>query len=218
MSSAYGSEYYPASGALPMAVPMGKDGHMDHYGGYYAGGDRGHGAYSVSPPESEAAGSSSAASAGLASYSSGSGYSSSAMYSSAAGYGDASGYASYAASSHGDYESAASASGVDFNEYVQERFDEVRNPVVMDNCTVTQAKVSGGLNAKHRELLDLQKKAQARLAKSRARYTEGMAAAYEVREDLEWTQKTLSSIQSKASKKHSKEYKKARERYPSPDY
>jgi hypothetical protein len=48
------------------------------------------------------------------------------------------------------------------------------------------------LNAKHHELLDLQKKAQARLAKTRARYAEGMAAAYEVRDDLEWTQKTLS--------------------------
>jgi hypothetical protein len=140
MSSAYGSEYY-SSGAMPMAVPMGKDGHMDQYGGYYAVGGGGHGAYSVSPPESEAAGSSSAASAGLASYSSGSGYSSSAMYSSAAGYGDASGYASYAASSQGDYDSAASASGGDFNEYVQERFDGVRNPTALDNCTVTQAKV-----------------------------------------------------------------------------
>jgi biogenesis of lysosome-related organelles complex 1 subunit KXD1 len=50
---------------------------------------------------------------------------------------------------------------------------------------------SGHLNAKHRELLELQKKAQARLAKSRARFEEGLSDAREVRENLEWTQKKV---------------------------
>ncbi|KAI6358997.1 hypothetical protein MCOR25_007190 [Pyricularia grisea] len=217
MSTGYGNDYYSTgdyNGSMPMAVPAGKDHYSDHYGDYYSvGGNRSHGAYSVSPPESEAAGSSTTASGGL-SYSTPSGYASSA-YSSSAAYG---GYDSYASSSQGDYDSAGSASGLDFNEYVQDRFDQVRDQSALDNCTVTQAKVSGGLNAKQRELLDLQKKAQARLAKSRARFADGMQSVYEVRDDLEWTQKTLSSIQSKASKKHPKQYKKARERYPSPDY
>jgi len=50
---------------------------------------------------------------------------------------------------------------------------------------------SGHLNAKHRELLELQAKAQARLAKSRARFTQGLEDAREVRTDLEWTQKKV---------------------------
>lgn len=51
---------------------------------------------------------------------------------------------------------------------------------------------SGKLNAKHRELLELQKKAQARLAKTRERFNEGYRDAQDVRADLEWTQKKVS--------------------------
>ncbi len=50
---------------------------------------------------------------------------------------------------------------------------------------------SGHLNAKHRELLELQAKAQARLAKTRARFAQGLEDAREVRADLEWTQKKV---------------------------
>ncbi|KAG6009406.1 hypothetical protein E4U54_008569, partial [Claviceps lovelessii] len=77
---------------------------------------------------------------------------------------------------------------------------------------------SGKLNAKHRELVELQKQAQARLAKTRERFQDGMRDAREVRYDLEWTQKKVLSLQAKASRKHPKEYRKARERYPSPEY
>jgi biogenesis of lysosome-related organelles complex 1 subunit KXD1 len=51
---------------------------------------------------------------------------------------------------------------------------------------------SGKLNAKQRELMDLQKQAQARLARTRERFQEGMRDAREVRSDLEWTQKKVS--------------------------
>lgn len=51
---------------------------------------------------------------------------------------------------------------------------------------------SGLLNAKHRELLDLQQLAQQRLARSRARLAEGYQDAKEVKRDLEWTQKRVS--------------------------
>lgn len=51
---------------------------------------------------------------------------------------------------------------------------------------------SGTLNAKHRELLELQAKAQARLAKSRARFADGVRDAQEVRTNLEWTSKKVS--------------------------
>lgn len=40
--------------------------------------------------------------------------------------------------------------------------------------------------------MELQKQAQARLARSRARFAEGMEDAREVRQNLEWTQKKVS--------------------------
>ncbi|KAI0555924.1 hypothetical protein F4680DRAFT_447343 [Xylaria scruposa] len=115
-------------------------------------------------------------------------------------------------------DSTASASGVDFNEYMQDRFANAFDPLPLDRSLVTQAQTSGTLNAKHRELLELQAKAQARLAKSRARFADGVRDAHEVRTNLEWTSKKVSSLKKKAEKKHSKEYQKARERYPSPEY
>jgi hypothetical protein len=191
MSSHYASQYY-SSGAVPIAVPVGKG----QYQPYYQGEE----AYSVSPPEAPE--SVSSGSAMVPSYSN-SGYSATA---------------SYAGSSQGDYDSAGSAAGVDFNEYMQDRFAATFDPIPLDKCMATQAQTSGHLNAKQRELMDLQAKAQARLAKARARFADGMQDAREVRADLEWTQKKVSSLKTKASKKHSKEYSKARARYPSPEY
>ncbi|TRX94588.1 hypothetical protein FHL15_004540 [Xylaria flabelliformis] len=115
-------------------------------------------------------------------------------------------------------DSTASASGVDFNEYMQDRFANAFDPLPLDRSLAKQAQTSGTLNAKHRELLELQAKAQARLAKSRARFADGVRDAHEVRTNLEWTSKKVSSMKKKAEKKHSKEYQKARERYPSPEY
>ena len=50
---------------------------------------------------------------------------------------------------------------------------------------------SGELNAKNRELLELQALAQRRLKSSRANFADGMKAAKEVKKDLEWTQKRV---------------------------
>lgn len=51
---------------------------------------------------------------------------------------------------------------------------------------------SGELNAKHRELIELQALAQRRLKSTRANFADGMQAAKEVKRDLEWTQKRVS--------------------------
>ncbi|KAL2129977.1 hypothetical protein VTI74DRAFT_7046 [Chaetomium olivicolor] len=198
MSSAYATPYYP-SGALPIPPPS--KGHHSQFPnpGYYTSADS---TYSVSPPEDPL----------------------NSSVSSASGYGNSysvttSGTnSSYASSSQGEYDSSVcSAGGVDLNEYMQERFAATFDPIPLDKCTVKQAQTSGHLNAKHRELLELQAKAQARLAKTRARFAQGLEDAREVRNDLEWTQKKVASLKAKASKKHSKEYAKARARYPSPD-
>lgn len=130
--------------------------------------------------------------------------------------------AGYMGSSTGDYnggyDSTRSAGGVDFQEYMQDRFANSFNPIPLDRSMAVQAQSSGKLNAKHRELMDLQKQAQARLARTRERFQEGVRDAREVRGDLDWTQKKVSSLQHKAARKHPKEYAKARARFPSPEY
>ena len=51
---------------------------------------------------------------------------------------------------------------------------------------------SGELNAKTRQLMELQKLAQSRLAGLKADFADGMRTAKEVQRDLEWTQKRVS--------------------------
>ncbi|RDA87916.1 hypothetical protein CP532_1719 [Ophiocordyceps camponoti-leonardi (nom. inval.)] len=179
--------YFAASYSMPMAVPS----KGNQYPTYSQ--------YSMSPPECDD------------SYSSASGvgsYGNSGLSATSSGY---------MGCSVGDYDSTGSASGVDFQEYMQERFANSFNPIPLDRSMAVQAQTSGKLNAKHRELLELQKQAQARLAKTRERFNEGVRDAREVRGDLEWTQKKVSSLQTKAARKHPKEYAKARARYPSPE-
>jgi hypothetical protein len=47
------------------------------------------------------------------------------------------------------------------------------------------------LDAKYRKLLELQRKAQARLAKTLERFHQGTRDAYEVQNDLEWAQEKV---------------------------
>ncbi|SPJ84350.1 uncharacterized protein FTOL_10868 [Fusarium torulosum] len=182
------SQYTPVGYSMPLPVPS-KGSHYPTYS-----------QYSASPPECDDSVSSAS---GIPSYSNG-GYSATSS-----GYTYSGGYA--------EYESTRSASGVDFQEYMQDRFANSFDPIPLDRSMAMQAQTSGKLNAKHRELMELQKKAQARLAKTRERFQEGMRDAHEVRSDLEWTQKKVGSLKTKASRKHGKEYSKARARYPSPE-
>jgi biogenesis of lysosome-related organelles complex 1 subunit KXD1 len=103
------SAHYSASYSLPMPVPSKGQQYPSGYSGY-----------SVSPPEVDE----SVASSGGPSYGN-SGYSATSS--------------SYAGSSHGDYESNYSASGVDFEDYMQGRFAETFNPLPLDRSMVKQA-------------------------------------------------------------------------------
>jgi hypothetical protein len=109
MSSVYSSQYY-AAGALP--IPPSKGQYQSP--SYYTSGDS---TYSVSPPEDL-----------------------DASVSSASGYGNSySVTTSYAGSSQGEYDSTGSASGIDLNEYMQERFAATFDPIALDKCTAKQA-------------------------------------------------------------------------------
>ncbi|KAJ6784912.1 hypothetical protein PWT90_02385 [Aphanocladium album] len=185
--------YHTAGYSMPINVP----GKGNQYPSYSQ--------YSMSPPECDDS---------LSSVSGGPSYSHTG-FSSASGAGYLPGSA--VSSSAAEYDSVGSASGVDFQDYMQDRFSHSFNPIPLDRSMAVQAQTSGKLNAKHRELMDLQRQAQARLARTRERFSEGMRDAREVRGDLEWTQKKVSALNAKASRMHPKEYAKARARFPSPE-
>lgn len=82
--------------------------------------------YSMSPPECDGSISSSASGAPSYSNSSGSGL-------------GASSTSYYLGSGSNDYESAHSASGIDFQEYMQDRFSNTFNPIPLDRSMAVQA-------------------------------------------------------------------------------
>lgn len=105
------SQYYATAVPIP---PKG-----DQYAAYYQNSGS---AYSVSPPEDHDA----SVTSGVPSY--GNSYS----------VGE-SAYSTYDGSSSGDWESSVSASGVDFNDYIQDRFAESFDPIPLDRSLVQQA-------------------------------------------------------------------------------
>jgi len=127
---------------------------------------------------------------------------------------------SYAGSAS-DYDSSSggAAAGVDLLEYMGDRLNGSLDSTRLDRSLATQAKASGELNAKHRELLHLQALAQQRLAGARANFADGMKAAKEVQRDLQWTQKRVDSLNNRAAQKYPDQFQAAQRRYPAPvDY
>ncbi|OCK79398.1 hypothetical protein K432DRAFT_405628 [Lepidopterella palustris CBS 459.81] len=125
---------------------------------------------------------------------------------------------SYAGSAS-EYESSGATSGVDLIEYMGDRLHGTFDPMPLDRSLAKQAQTSGELNAKHRELLELQALAQRRLAGARANFADGMKSAKEVQRDLQWTQKRVTALNERAARKYPGEYKAASQRYPAPvDY
>lgn len=101
-------------------------------------------------------------------------------------------------------------------DLLNDKLSHAYDPLPLDQSLVTQAKTSGALNAKHRELQALQQQARDRLASSRANFKEGLKAAREVRSDLEWTGKRVAQLKTKAAKKHPKHYARAESSYAMP--
>ncbi|KAF2012020.1 hypothetical protein BU24DRAFT_353034 [Aaosphaeria arxii CBS 175.79] len=186
--------YYPThpSASLPINMPQ-KPGYYPNppYHGY-----AGYVRVSVSPPEAPE----SVTTSGVASY-------------------EPSATSSSYAASASDYDSSASTTGVDLMEYMGNRLNGALDPVPLDRSLAKQAQTSGELNAKHRELLELQALAQRRLAGVRSNFADGMRAAKDVQKDLQWTQKRVDALNERAARKYPDQYKSAQRRYPAPvDY
>ncbi|MCJ1408754.1 hypothetical protein MMC19_002830 [Ptychographa xylographoides] len=123
---------------------------------------------------------------------------------------------SYAGSAFGDHDrSDSGAHGVDLLDMMSSRLSTAIDPLPLDRSLARQAQTSGELNAKQRELAELHAMAQRRMKSTRANLTDGIKAAKDVRKDLEWTQKRVSSLNAKAAKKYPIAYKAASARYPS---
>ncbi|KAK5204719.1 hypothetical protein LTR67_007525 [Exophiala xenobiotica] len=117
---------------------------------------------------------------------------------------------SYAPSHSGsDYDSYASHPGVDVMDVLSEKMNTAFDPIRMDRSLVNQAQTSGELNAKQRELQELQALARRRLKSARVNFAEGVETAREVRRDIEYSSKKMESMKSKAEKKHPEAYAKA---------
>lgn len=123
------------------------------------------------------------------------------------------------AGSASDYESTSGAASVDLLSYMGNRLNGSFDPTPLDRSLVKQAQTSGELNAKHRELLELQALAQRRLAGARMNFADGMKAAKEVQKDLQWTQKRVDALNDRAARKYPEQFKTAQRRFPAPvDY
>ncbi|KAK5245939.1 hypothetical protein LTR40_012088 [Exophiala xenobiotica] len=94
-------------------------------------------------------------------------------------------------------------------DVLSEKMNTAFDPIRMDRSLVNQAQTSGELNAKQRELQELQALARRRLKSARVNFAEGVETAREVRRDIEYSSKKMESMKSKAEKKHPEAYAKA---------
>lgn len=171
------SQYYYQTPSAPVSVPKQQATYPYPYPYQTA-----YARLSESPPEPAASSSGS----GVASY-------------------DHSGASTYASS---DYASSESANSVDLLEYMNNRLAATYNPVPLDKSLARQAQAqvspspqqsykaniksrSGEMNAKTRQLMELQALAQQRLQAAQASFGEGIKTAKEVQRDLQWSQKKV---------------------------
>ncbi|KAF2718479.1 hypothetical protein K431DRAFT_322422 [Polychaeton citri CBS 116435] len=115
-----------------------------------------------------------------------------------------------------DYDSSSGATSVDLLDYMSDRLNQTYDRIPTDRTLAKQAQMSGELNAKNRELLALQQQARARLARTRTNFADGMKAAKDVQRDLEWTQKKVIALNTRAAQKYPDQYRVASARYPAP--
>ncbi|KAK6355451.1 hypothetical protein TWF696_004548 [Orbilia brochopaga] len=125
---------------------------------------------------------------------------------------------SYAGSAADEYDDGAMAAD-DLVSVLTDRLIGAFDPIPLDRSLALQAQTSGIMNAKTRELMELQALAQKRLGETRKNFLDGMRIAKQVKSDLEMLQKKTDALKAKAEQRYPVEYNMARERYPGPaDY
>ncbi|KAI1937298.1 hypothetical protein LOZ66_004216 [Ophidiomyces ophidiicola] len=116
--------------------------------------------------------------------------------------------------SAGDFDVSSSGySGIDVIDTLNDRMSNVFDASRLDSGIAKQAQLSGQLNAKQRELLELQALMKRRIAGARTNFADGIKAAKETKSDLEWTQKRIGAMKSKAERNLPGEYRAANSKY-----
>ncbi|KAK9467711.1 hypothetical protein V1512DRAFT_285660 [Lipomyces arxii] len=100
------------------------------------------------------------------------------------------------------------------SEYVTDKILQAFDAMLLDTAVVVQAQSSGLLNAKARELQQLQQAAADRISGTRANFAEGMKVLRDVQKDLKWVQNHVDALKRKMSAKYPVEYNRAREMIP----
>jgi len=117
-------------------------------------------------------------------------------------------------SATGDFDSSLSSyPSVDVIEMLNDRMSNVFDPSRLDKGIAKQAQISGKLNDKQRELLELQALAKRRIKNARANFADGIKAANETKRDLEWAQKRVSAMKVKAERNLGDDYRRATSKY-----
>ncbi|KAK9472238.1 uncharacterized protein V1510DRAFT_417704 [Dipodascopsis tothii] len=99
-------------------------------------------------------------------------------------------------------------------EYVTDKLLQAFDAVALDKAVVTQAKSSGLLNSKARDLQALQERAAQRMQDTRYSFVEGIKNIKDVQKDLRWVQKHVDALKKKTAERHPTEYAEARELIP----
>jgi hypothetical protein len=102
--------------------------------------------------------------------------------------------------------------------YLDEAFANAFDPNKLDRAIAIQAQTSGLLNAKSKEIQNLQAEVVERLNELKTVFAEGMKNAKNVQKDLDWIHKRVKQLSREAKAKYPIEYTKAKEEQESNGY
>ncbi|RMZ87346.1 hypothetical protein DV736_g5427, partial [Chaetothyriales sp. CBS 134916] len=102
--------------------------------------------------------------------------------------------------------------GVDVVDMLSERMDRAFNPIRMDKSLARQAQDSGRLNAKERELAELEALAKRRLKTARVNFAQSQEDAREIRRDLDYCKRKTDNMTEKVARRHGDAHSKAKSR------
>ncbi|KAK5069815.1 hypothetical protein LTR64_008002 [Lithohypha guttulata] len=100
--------------------------------------------------------------------------------------------------------------GIDVMDELSERMNTVFDPMKMDRSIARQAQTSGELNAKQRELADLQAQMQRRIKKTRVNFDTTLSNVEEARSDLKYSKEKIAAMKARAMKEDPDAYESAR--------
>ncbi|GAO48620.1 hypothetical protein SAICODRAFT_141112 [Saitoella complicata NRRL Y-17804] len=121
---------------------------------------------------------------------------------------------SYAGSDHRrDNEECVNAVAEMLSEQLSTAFDTL----ALDKAIAIQAQTSGLVNGCMHELTSLQEESQKKLATTKAKFSEHVNIARQVRKDLDALQKSIRVLQRKMKNSHPIEYAAAKDNHPDPD-